>query len=275
MLNLLHFFAKNSPFFTWLLLAIVSIVMLCNNNPYQRSAWFGSANAVVGGIYDTRSNITSYFGLRQINEDLLNKNGLLETENLMLRQELQRYREEEQQDDNALGQQYKYLMAHVVGNSITRTENYITLDKGTADGLRQDMGVADQNGVVGIVSRVSEHYALVISLLNPNLRLSVRMLKDESFGSLVWDGSDYQHAIVEDLPRNVRVTTGDTIVTTGYTSSFPENVPVGTVVETYDDGGSFLTLRVQLFTDFNRLNDVHVIVNNRQEEQQQLENLGS
>lgn len=275
MLNLIRFFAKNSPFFTWLLLAIVCIIMLCNNNPYHRSVWFGSANAVVGGVYDVRSGITSYFGLRQINEDLLTQNGLLETENLQLRQQLEtlRQQQEEQQLALASGHQYEYRIAHVVGNSITQAANYITLDKGAADGLRQDLGVADQNGVVGIISRVSEHYSLVISLLNPNLRLSVCLKNTEEFGSLVWDGSNYREAIVEDLPRNVRCQPGDTIVTTGYTSSFPKDVPVGIVTDMYDDGGSFLTLRLELFTDFNRLNDVHVIINKQQEEQAEIENI--
>lgn len=270
MKNLLNFFAKNSPFFLWLFLAIISIVLLCQNNPYHRSVWFGSANAVVGSVYDFQSNVTGYIGLRDINEDLLNRTGQLEAENLYLRQQLMKYEDEEKYRQDTVTQ-YEYMMAHVVGNSIIQAENYITLDKGALDGVQQDLGVADQNGVVGIVSKVSDHFSLVISVLNPKLRLSVMLKNTESFGSLVWDGSDHRYAILEDLPRSVKFEIGDTIVTTGYTTSFPKNVPVGRVAESYDRGSSFLELRIELFTDFNRINDVHVIKNSMQAEQDALE----
>ncbi len=270
MKNLLNFFAKNSPFFLWLFLAIISIVLLCQNNPYHRSVWFGSANAIVGSVYDFQSNVTGYIGLRDINEDLLNRTGQLEAENLYLRQQLMKYEDEVKHRSDTVTQ-YEYMMAHVVSNSIMQAENYITLDKGALDGMQQDLGVADQNGVIGIISKVSDHYSLVISLLNPKLRLSVMIKNNESFGSLVWDGSDHRYAILEDLPRSVKFELGDTIVTTGYTTSFPKNVPVGRVAESFDKGGSFLELRIELFADFNRLNDVHVIKNGMQEEQNMLE----
>lgn len=272
MWNLIRFFAKNSPFFTWLFLVIISIVLLCQTNPYHRSVWFGSANVLIGSIYDAHSNVTGYFGLREINEDLLARTGELEAENLLLRQQLQTYRDQmDLESDSA--KQYDYMIAHVVGNSITQAENYITLDKGSRHGVQQDQGVADHNGVIGIVSKVSENYSLVISVLNPKLRLSVMIKNTESMGSLVWDGANSRYALLEDLPRNVKYESGDTIVTTGFTSSFPKNVPVGRVVDTYDNGGSFLTLKVELFTDFDRLNDVHVVINHDQEEQTEVERI--
>lgn len=272
MWNLIRFFAKNSPFFTWLFLVIISIVLLCQTNPYHRSVWFGSANVLIGSIYDAHSNVTGYFGLREINEDLLARTGELEAENLLLRQQLQTYRDQMALEADS-AKQYDYMIAHVVGNSITQAENYITLDKGSRHGVQQDQGVADHNGVIGIVSKVSENYSLVISVLNPKLRLSVMIKNTESMGSLVWDGADSRYALLEDLPRNVKYESGDTIVTTGFTSSFPKNVPVGRVVDTYDNGGSFLTLKVELFTDFDRLNDVHVVINHDQEEQTEVERI--
>lgn len=272
MWNLIRFFAKNSPFFTWLFLVIISIVLLCQTNPYHRSVWFGSANVLIGSIYDAHSNVTGYFGLREINEDLLARTGELEAENLLLRQQLQTYRDLMALEADS-AKQYDYMIAHVVGNSITQAENYITLDKGSRHGVQQDQGVADHNGVIGIVSKVSENYSLVISVLNPKLRLSVMIKNTESMGSLVWDGANSRYALLEDLPRNVKYESGDTIVTTGFTSSFPKNVPVGRVVDTYDNGGSFLTLKVELFTDFDRLNDVHVVINHDQEEQTEVERI--
>lgn len=270
--DLFRFFSKNSPLFTWLFLAIFSIALLFQSNPYQRSIWFGSANAVAGRVYDFQSNVTSYFGLREVNEDLLHRTGLLEAENLRLRQELQYYKDSAAMS-NTTEQQYSFKIAHVVGNSIRQAENYITIDKGSEDGIRQDLGVVDQNGVIGLVAKVSAHYSLVLSVLNPKLRTSVKLKNYEAFGSLVWDGEDYRYASFEDLPRNVDYEIGDTIVTTGYTSSFPENVPVGVVVDSEDRGGSFMTLKIRLFADFNRLQDVHVIFDDRQLEREELQKL--
>lgn len=269
--NLIRFLAKNSPYFAWLFLAIVSVVLLCQTNPYHRSVWLSSASTVAATTYDIQNNVTGYFGLRQINEDLLARTGQLEAENEALREQLQLFQDSAyivQSSDKFL---YHYKIAHVVGNSINQAQNYITLDKGRADGIRQDLGVADQNGVIGIVAKVSEHYSLVLSVLNPKLRLSVMLKNTQAFGSLVWDGRDHRHANLEDLPRNVDYQNGDTIVTTGYTSSFPKNIPIGRVTDTYDRGGSFLTLRIELFPDFNRLGAVHVIYNEQQEERDALQ----
>lgn len=269
--NLISFFTKNSPFFTWLFLVILSVALLCQSNPYHRSVWFGSANVVSGSVYDFQSNVTGYFGLREINEDMLIRTGDLEAENVRLRQELQQYKDALNMRLDSATSQYKYTIAHVVNNSINLAENYITIDKGARDGMVQDLGVTDHNGVVGIIAKVSEHYSLVLSVLNPKMRLSVMLKNSEAFGSLVWDGVDSRYAILEDLPRNVGFENGDTIVTTGYTSSFPKNVPVGRIVESYDRGGSFLSLKIELFTDFNRLNDVQVVFDLHQAERNELE----
>ena len=269
--NLIRFITKNSPWFTWLFLAILSIVLLCQTNPYHRSIWFGSANFITANIYDAQSSVTSYFGLRQANDEMLETMGLLQAENQSLRQQLQAFQDQDFHRLDSAKHQYRYLIAHVVGNSINQAENYITLDKGTADGVHQDLGVTDQNGVIGIVAKVSQHYSLVLSVLNPKLRLSVMLKNTEAFGSLVWDGKDSRYAIFEDLPRNVDYSNGDTVVTTGYTSSFPKNIPVGRIVDTFDGGGSFLTLHVELFSNFNRLNAVHVIFNEEQAERDELQ----
>ncbi|MBQ0057630.1 MAG: rod shape-determining protein MreC [Bacteroidales bacterium] len=269
MLNLLRFFAKNLPFFTWLLLALVSSVLLFQRNPYQRSVWFGSANAVCGSLYEMSSNVTGYFGLRQINEDLLVRIGNIEEENLMLRQQLQRYADA----DSVLlvPRQYNYQIAHVINNSITSAENYLTLDKGENDGVRVGMSVADQNGAIGIVSKVSSRFSQVISVLNPKLRLSVCLKETDTFGSLVWDGKDPAYAWLEDLPRNVRFQEGDTVITTGYGSSFPRGINVGRVVSAKDaSDNNFLSFRIELFTHFDCIHDVLVIDNRLRDEELQI-----
>lgn len=270
--KLFNAIGKCLPFIVWLALAIVSLTLLFKTNPYHRSVWFGSANAIVGSIYDMQSSVTGYFGLRDINEDLLARTGQLEEENLRLRQELQLY-QDMMTLEQAPKQQYTYQIAHVVGNSINLADNYITLDKGALDGIVQDQGVADQNGVIGIVAKVSDHFSLVLSVLNSKFALSVMLKNNSSGASLKWDGVDYRYAQMVDLPRNVNFEIGDTVVTTGFTSTFPKDVPVGRVAEVFDRGDSFLTINIELFADFNRLNDVHVIYDEKLAERNRLQDL--
>ena len=261
MLNLIRFFFRNGPFFVWLILTIVSIILLVQHNPYQRSVWMGSANYISGSFYKVSDNVSSYFGLRQINSEQLSHIAELENEVLRLKHLVRNYEDFQSLITDTVSN-YRYTIAHVVANSTNKVENFLTLDKGYEDGIRQDQGVADHNGVVGIVSKVSAHYALVISLLNPNLRLSVSLKNEESYGSLWWDGNDPRYALLEDLPRTVQFEKGDTVVTTSYSSSFPAGVPVGMVEESFEtDNNNFLTLRIRLFADFRSIQDVHVIDN--------------
>lgn len=261
MLNLIRFFFRNGPFFVWLILTIVSIILLVQHNPYQRSVWMGSANYISGSFYKVSDNVSSYFGLRQINSEQLSHIAELENEVLRLKHLVRNYEDFQSLVIDTVSN-YRYTIAHVVANSTNKVENFLTLDKGYEDGIRQDQGVADHNGVVGIVSKVSAHYALVISLLNPNLRLSASLKNEESYGSLWWDGNDPRYALLEDLPRTVQFEKGDTVVTTSYSSSFPAGVPVGMVEESFEtDNNNFLTLRIRLFADFRSIQDVHVIDN--------------
>ncbi len=260
MQNLLRFFTRNGPFFTWLVLAVLSLLLLLQHNPYHRSVWFGSANAVAGEVYATSNSITGYFGLRTVNEDLLARLGHLEEENLQLRKALQN-----QIDMDSLMHvpaPYQYMVAHVVNNSIVQAENYLTIDRGSADGVQVGLGVVDQNGIVGQIAQTSEHFSLVISVLNPKLKISSCLKNSESVGSLQWDGKDPEYALLNDLPRNVPFEIGDTVVTTGYGNAFPRNVPVGRICEQFEaSDNNFLCFRVELFTHFDRINNVHVITN--------------
>lgn len=224
-----------------------------------------SAGVVAAGLHDVSSNITGYFSLRDINDDLQRQTAVLEEEVLTLREQVRHYRELEIQDSvrrlDSIGR-FNFVIATVINNSISRPYNYVTVNKGRADGLRPEMGVMDQNGVVGVVNVVSEHYARIISLLNPNFRLSCKLRGSDTFGSLVWDGKDPSTALLEELPKHTQFHKGDTIVTSGYSAVFPEGIPVGTIVGTArgaDD--NFFTLRIKLLTDFTALSTVKIISN--------------
>jgi rod shape-determining protein MreC len=270
MRNLIQFFIRNRAFFVFLFYALVSLGLLVRYNAYHQSVFFSSANTAVGEVYTIAGNVTGYFGLRDINQDLLERNGQLEREIQVLKEMVQEMRNEAVLPDSTT--KYDFIMAQVINNSVGSVENYITLNKGRLDGLAPQMGVVDQNGIIGIVSLVSDHYAVVISLLNTKLRLSAKVKGSDYFGSLVWDAESPRFAVMEELPRHVEFHEGDTIVTSGYSAAFPEGIPVGIVAgHSRQRNDNFNALRIELAADFHRLSDVRVIVNNQQREQLSLE----
>ena len=269
MRKLISFLINHSPIFVYAFYLVICFVLLFKFNPYQQSVFFSSANEMAGRFYIMTSGITGYFGLQEINRDLQKQNGNLEMELIRLRDEVSRLSGDSllvrTSADSSLSR-YDFQIAQVINNSV------FTLNKGRKDGIHSEMGVIDQNGIVGIVNVVSDHYAVAISLLNPKLRLSCKVKGSNYFGSLVWDGKDPRFAVLEELPRHVKFVKGDTIVTSGYSSVFPEGLMVGTV-----DGFSkqrndnFYALTVKLSTDFFRLNDVRILDDKGQKERRILE----
>lgn len=275
MRDLINFIIRFSSWLVFAFYVTLSCIMLFNNQPYQHHVLLTSANAVSASIYDVSNNITSYFNLRSINEDLQLRNTALEAEAIALRKQLEQYRLMEYADSMTTVEplrQYDFIIAHVINNSISRPYNYITIEKGSADGLHPEMGVVDHSGVVGVVNVVGEHYSRIISLLNPDFRLSCKIKGSDVFGSLVWDGKNPSEALLEELPRHTVYNPGDTIITSGFSSMFPEGVPVGTVVKplTADDD-NFFTLRIHLSTDFSRLSTVRIIDNKAREQINEIE----
>ena len=266
--NLLNFFVKHSAWFIFAVYVILSLVLLFKDNPYQQSVYLTSANSVSAAVYKALNNVTSYFHLRDINESLQERNAALETELIELRNLMS---DMALQSPDSLRQpalkQYSFVMAQVISNSIAQPNNYITINRGGLDGIKPEMGVIDQNGVVGIVNVVGPHAARVISLLNPHMRLSCKLKGSGFFGSLVWDGKSPQLAVLEELPKHITFNKGDTIVTSGYSAVFPEGIIVGTVEGLARDmSDSFVSLRIRLTTNFSQLSSVRVITNSMKEQ---------
>ena len=265
--NLLNFFIKHCAWFIFAIYVILSLVLLFKDNPYQQSVYLTSANQVSAAVYKAFNGVTSYFHLRGINESLQERNATLEMELIELRNQMA---EMELLSPDSLRHktkgQYTFVMAQVISNSIAQPNNYITINRGYLDGVSPEMGVIDQNGVVGIVNVAGPHAARVISLLNPHIRLSCKLQGSGFYGSLVWDGKDPRYAMLEELPRHVEFHNGDTVVTSGYSAVFPPGLIVGTIVgkQTGKQTGksaSFESLRVKLTTNFSQLSNVRVITN--------------
>lgn len=278
MRELFNFFARNSKWLVFAILVVLSCMLLFTRNPYQHHVYLTSAGQITGSVYGIAGQVTSYFNLHANNEDLNERNAALQAEVIDLREQLRRIALQRNPGDSANiltlsgNRHYEFITAHVINNSVMRPNNYITIDKGLADSIKPEMGVIDQNGVVGIVNVVSDHHARLISLLNPHFRLSCKIKGNESFGSLVWDGKDPRVAILEELPRHTKFKTGDTVVTSGYSAVFPEGIPVGYILDSREKAvQNFFTIRVRLLSDFSKLNNVQVVINNDADELRALE----
>lgn len=267
--NLLKFFLRHSSWFVFIFYVVISCVLLFQTNPYQQSVYLTSANAVSSAVYNGISSISSYFNLKDINEDLQSRNALLEMEVVDLRNQVNNYRMQipDTSSIQPALRPYSFVVAHVISNSISQTYNYITINRGSAEGIEPEMGVVDQNGVVGMVNVVGKHSARVISLLNPHMRLSCKVKNSDFFGSMVWDGKDPEYAILQQLPKHARFVKGDTIITSGYSAVFPEGIIVGTIVSSVKElSDNFLSLKIKLSTNFTQLSTVRAIKNQNKAE---------
>lgn len=261
--NLLVFITRYSHWLLFAVLEVISMVLLFQYNSYQGSVWVTSANTVTGKIYEMDAAVASFFSLTEINESLTLRNISLERQVEQLRRLYA-----EASGDTAVATRmelelldnYSLVPAMVVSNTLDREDNLMTINKGSADGVKTDMGVVCGLGVVGVVYMVSEHYSLVIPVLNRQSRISCTIRNRGYFGYLRWSGGDPTIAYVEDIPRHAHFKLGDWVETNGYSSIFPSGVLVGKILQVYNsrDGLSY-RLKVHLSTDFGKIRDVYVI----------------
>lgn len=263
MRNLLEFLAKYNHWFVFLILEVVSMVLLFQYNSYQGSAWFSSANAVTGKLYEWDANVETFFSLTKVNQELTQRNAYLEQEVQKLSDSLVSVTKDSSiyhRDQFALLRNYRLIPAKVVANSVDKPGNLMTIDKGSADGIHKDMGVISATGVVGIVYLVAEHYAIVIPVLNTKSNISCMIQNRGYFGYLRWKGGVSDLAYLEEVPRHAHFKLGDYVVTSGYSAVFPPGVRVGRILHVFNsaDGLSY-RVQLRLSTDFARLRDVCVI----------------
>ncbi|MDO4194707.1 MAG: rod shape-determining protein MreC [Prevotellaceae bacterium] len=268
MRNLTEFLAKHFHWLLFVLLEAASVVLLISYNSYQSSVWFSSANAVSGSVYSWTSKVNTYFALEGVNKQLTDHNTQLELQLAKAQARIAELTGDSMAVKAEIPVGYRSIAARVVQNSIDKNDNLITIDKGSADGIRKDMGVVSGNGVVGIVFLVGTHYSVVIPVLNSQSNISCTIRNKGYFGYLRWTGPEHDLAYVEDVPRHAHYKNGDVIETSGYSSVFPKGLTVGKVVCTFNspDGLSY-RIRVKLATDFANLHDVCVIDNSPMQEQ--------
>ena len=263
MRNLLDFLSRHNHWLLFVLLEVISIVLLFHYNSYQGSVWFSSANAVAGKVYGWNSSVEQYFALTTVNEQLTQRNLQLEREVQVLTEQVLK----QNKDTSAIERMQSSVMkgidmipAKVVSSSLDKANNFITIDKGSADGVKKDMGVVCGTGVVGIVYLTSEHYSVLIPVLSAQSNISCTIRGRGYFGYLHWNGGSPEYAYVDDIPRHAHFRLGDYIVTSGYSSVFPPGIIVGRIKHVYNSyNGLSYRLKITLSTDFTRLRDVCVI----------------
>lgn len=275
MRELIGFIIRHSKWLVFAFYFTIGCTLLFNGYPYNQHLFMTSAGRMAAAVYKSASNVTSYFNLREANDELNRRNAELMSEIAALNEKITSLGEQNYTDTLVAEQGIKhfdFIVAHVINNSVSRPFNYLTIDKGSDQGIKPELGVIDRNGVVGIVSNVGPNSARVISLLNPHFRLSCKIKSTDYFGSLVWDGDSPEEALLEELPRHTVFHTGDTIVTSGYSAVFPEGLPVGTIMHSdADNTQNFFTLKIKLLADFTTLNNVQVVLNEQFEELKALE----
>lgn len=270
MRNLFAFIWRNYEYFLFLILEVGCFFLLFQNNNFHKASYVTSANRVTGQVYKGMSEVGQYFRLRNANEALATENASLHN---MLRDS---YMDLKVRDslikDSVLKQQYHYISARVINNSVNRRNNYLTLDRGRLQGIKPESAVICSNGIVGIVKDVSDNFSSVLSLLHKDARISVKIKHTNFYGSLVWEGGDYRTATLNDIPVNVELSKGDTIQTNAYSVLFPEGVMAG-VIESFElkPGKNFYVIKVRLSTDFKNISYVYVIDNLLKGEQLKLE----
>jgi rod shape-determining protein MreC len=270
MQSLLRFIINNQFILLFFLLEIFAITLVVNNNEYHKSEYLILAQQVSGKLSKKRENLVQYLSLKDRNQQLI-------AENLALKNQLEEFKSLKNDiklPGNILPDtRYQYISARVINNSVNKQYNYITIDKGLKDGIEPEMAVIASDGAVGVVSSVSENYAIVISLLNRNLKVSAKFKKNSYFGSFEWSGKNYRTAVLNEIPLHVDVNKSDTIVTSGFSVLFPEGVALATVEDFYIRSGTFFTINLQLTTDFKQLDNVYVVKDNKKAEQLKIENI--
>jgi len=271
MRSLLNFIVRYHYFILFILIECFSLLLVVQNNDYHLASFLNSSSKISGKVYSARNSVLQYIDLKNANKELN------ETLANYKNQSKTSYRNTQARTidlhDSIYMQQYQYIPAQVINNSINKQNNYLTLNVGRNQGVEKEMAVISPLGIVGVVKDVSGNFASVISVLNQHLKISAMVKNSGYFGSLNWEGGNYRYAILTDLPNHIILNFGDTIITSGYSSMFPKGEVVGFVEKVNTGKGSnLMTVTVRLAVDFNKITHVMVVKNLLREEQLNLEN---
>jgi rod shape-determining protein MreC len=269
MQQIFNFIFKNSNRLLFLLLLGISLSLSIQSHSYHRSKMISSANFLSGGVYEKINNVSEYLNLRTQNDALAQENAKLRS--LLFNAK----------DTTAIAKldslkgiiPSDIIVSKVIHNTFNTHENYLTINSGSLQGVKSDMGVINSLGIVGIIDNTSNNYATVISILNIKSQINAKLKKSNHFGSLTWDGKSTGFVQLTDVPRLASIRKGDTIVTGGQSVIFPENINIGTIERIkIDNETHYYTIEVKLFNDMTNLGHVYILKSKNREEIINLEN---
>ncbi len=270
MRNFVQFILHHYFGILFIFLEIIAFALIVSYNQNQRSIYLSSSAKLAGGLFNGVDNVEEYFSLRKVNEELARENAYLKNQ---LPEKMDVGKDYYTLvGDSTSNRQYIYRACKVINNSVFKHFNYITLNKGTREGISPDMGVLSSRGVVGIVIKCSDNYSTALSLLNSRLKISAKLKDTGFFGSISWNNKSPDYVILDEIPEHADVKLGEQVVTSGYSFTFPEGILIGTVDQVeHPEGESFYKIRVKLSVDFSNLNFVEIVENKHQNEQVELE----
>ncbi|MES2747996.1 MAG: rod shape-determining protein MreC [Bacteroidota bacterium] len=258
MQQIFNFIFKNSYRMLFLLLIIISLSLTIQSHSFHKSKVISSANFLSGGVYEKMNNVNEYFNLKIQNDELAKENARLKSLLFNLKDTTKL-----PEVDSIYGvKKIDIIISKVIKNSYNVHENYLTLNSGSKQGIKQDMGVINSLGIVGVIENTSANYSTVLSILNTTRPLNAKIKKSGHYGSLSWNGKSTGFIQLTDVPRLASVRKGDTIVTGGLSDIFPENINIGTIEKVLTDNETnFYTLDIRLFNDMTSLGYVYIIKN--------------
>lgn len=270
MRQIIYFIKKFRYFLLFIVLETLAFIVIVQDRSYHQSKFVNSANAITGGVYNKANSVSAFFHLKKDNQ-------LLSEENVRLKNLLEA-RENKfvldsftVKDTSQYFQKYDYSVAKVINNNFTKRNNFLTINKGTKHGLTPDLGVINSKGIIGVIKNVSANYANVLSILNTNSKINVRLKNSNHFGTLVWDGKDYNITQVIDIPRQALVKAGDTIITGGKSAIFPEGIAIGVVKDFKYAQNKYQIINILLFNDMSAIGEIQIVKNLHKDEQINLE----
>lgn len=270
MRNLIQFLVNFSSFFIFLGLELLCLLLVIRTHTYHKTTAINASNAVTGNVFETYSNWTGYLSLQEVNDSLM-----LENARLLKQLELSQRDTRVVQEvgcDNMNVPAFTYIEAKVISNSTRKTSNYMVINRGYEQGIEPNMGVINGSGVVGTIKEVSANFATVMSVLNKDTKIGVRITGEDYTGSLEWPFEDPETAVVYGIPKHVKIRPGDTLVTSGYSHLFPAGIAAGTIIDaTLPPGSNFYEINVKLAVNFETTRYVYVVNNLFSEELEKLE----
>lgn len=265
-----HFFyilSKYKYFLLFVLLEFLALFFTIQSHSYHQSTFVNSSNYVNGSLLNTLNDFDHYLNLPSENKLLLQENTRLKNTIINADSTLNII-----EHTPFIYKNFKFLGAEVIRNEYTKINNYITINKGKNDSISNDIGAVNEKGIIGIVNSSSAKYATIISILNQKLKINVKLKNADYYGSLVWDGINYNIMQMQDVPRQARLTKGDTVVTGGQSTIFPQGLPVGAILNWETDDSRYTKINIKLFNDMSAIGHVYLILNNDKKEILNLEN---